>query len=163
MFCVSASIARRRFAAQRSSAQTVAQAPRRLHAIAQVGQIARTAARHRQPPQRARDIGRGAQRLARACAAVRNPWRSFPPRHAARSIAFTSVSGAASRPASMRAPARGHGAIDPRQQRAAALAGQGLRQFQVAPRGGIDAHEMRRRHARDAAAAHTLPFWVSSR
>jgi hypothetical protein len=49
----------RRFAGQRNFRQAVAQRARRVDAVAQIGEIAGTAAPHRQSRQGARQIGRG--------------------------------------------------------------------------------------------------------
>ena len=57
-----------------------------------------------------------------------------------RAIAALSVSGAASRCASSREPAGGHGAVDGIEQRAAPFAGQRARQFEIGAGGGIDRH-----------------------
>ncbi len=74
-------------------------------AVAQGGEIARPAAADRQPRQRARHVGRGAQDVAdvvahRLIGNKRSRWH-----RAARAITAASVSGAASRCASSRDPA----------------------------------------------------------
>ena len=57
-----------------------------------------------------------------------------------------------------------HRAIDDREQASRPRAGQGFRQFEIAPRRGIDAHEGALGRARErACSAGSFPFCVSSR
>jgi hypothetical protein len=91
------------------------------NAVAQTGEIARAAASDRQPRQRARHVGRGAQRGAESSrAALSATKRAIA--SSRRAIRALSVSGA---PAAAPAAAirRGHGAVDGIEQRAAPLAG----------------------------------------
>ena len=98
----------------------------RGQAVADGGQIARAAAAERQARQRALDIGRALQRRAHAVAQPSRRRRRTPPCRAARSIASDrSAAPPGGRP-EPRAGA-GQGAVDGGEQRALALAGQGLR------------------------------------
>jgi len=114
--------------------------------------------RHRQPAHGAGDIGRGAQRLRRRLAAQFGVFGKTPrPRRGARRSGFTSVSGAARRPASMRA-ARRRGRCDRSQPTANHCAGR-TRSASIPDCAGVAASmpiEMRRRHPHESAANATF-------
>ena len=111
----------------------------RQNAVAQACEIARAAASDRQPRQRARHVGRGAQRgadiVARGAVGDERRDRVQPPRN--RGIVGQR------RRQPLRQQARsggGHGAVDGIEQRSAPFAGQRPRQFEVGAGGGIDRH-----------------------
>ena len=166
---VSASTRIARFAGRRlqrsSSLSSSRKRARRLDAIAQIGEIARTAAADRQPRQRARDVGRAAQMLR---AALRRSSQSpgeerhrIMPR--ARWLRHRSAAPPAAPPARARPPPSrcGRSCASRLPLRSP---DKRLGQFEIAPRRGIDAHEGARRDPRERAAAPAaLPFCVSSR
>ena len=142
-----------RFAARRVRAQQVAQGARRLDPVAQGRQVARSAARHAETAQGAGDVGRRLQRLARLAARFGLGGEAFH-RIVPRRDGFHIGQRRGQAAAQQARAAGGDGAVDLRQQRAAARTRQGLGQFQVAPRGGVDAHEVRRADPRDPLQRH---------
>ena len=109
------------------------------NAVAQAGQIARAAASDRQPRQRARHVGRGAQRgadiVARRAVGDEGRDRIQPPRDR-RAVGERRREPLRQQPRA----GGGHGAVDRIEQRAAPLAGQRARQFEIGAGGGVDRH-----------------------
>ena len=108
-------------------------------AVAQAGEIARAAAPDRQPRQRARHVGRGAQRgadiVARGGVGHEGADRIEPARDRG------AVGQRRGEPLCQQARSgRGHRAVDRVEQRAAPFAGQRARQFEIGAGGGVDRH-----------------------
>ena len=121
-------------------AEQIAQGPRRLDAIAQRAEIARTAAPDRQTAKRARQIGRVAQGFAQTrpqiIRAHQTGHRILTAHDGAR---IGQRSGKAR--AQLTRTGRRHRAIDGAEQAAGTATRECLAEFQIAPRGGIDGHE----------------------
>ncbi len=131
----------------------------------------RSLARSRGPPRptdsrarRAADVGRAAQRLAQSARSSLSLGEECHQIEAGVDRLRRRSTAPPDRAASSARAGAGDGAVDQRRAGCPALAGQGLREFQIAPRSPVDRHAVARARPRAGGTRRgSLPFWVSSR